>query len=196
MKLNDYFDRVVVINLDRRKDRLAHFEDQTKNLGIDFVRYSAVDAQAFGIDAVTACAQSHRKAIVDAAADGVQRLFIFEDDAEFTGNFNESFAHIATNLPDDWQMLYLGSWIYPTIDIGVEGLKRSEGTILTHAYGMKAEVFSALIEASFANMPIDEAFRIAHAKMNVYVAQPSIVVQKTGISDIRGHFADYTYLTI
>jgi hypothetical protein len=44
MRLNDYFDRVAVINLDRRTDRLAFFESQAKNLGIDFVRYSAIEA--------------------------------------------------------------------------------------------------------------------------------------------------------
>lgn len=196
MRLNDYFDRVAVINLDRRTDRLASFQSQANDLGIDFVRYSAIDAQAFGISPIQACAQSHHKVLTDAAAGGVQRLFIFEDDAEFTPNFVEVFDHISKNLPDDWQMLYLGSWVYPTIDIGIEGLKRTEGTILTHAYGMKAEVFDLLIEASEQDMPIDEAYRLIHPQMRVYVAEPSIVTQKVGISDIRGHHIDYTYLTI
>ncbi len=196
MRLNDCFDRVAVINLDKRTDRLAQFQSQANDLGINFVRYSAVDAQAFGISPVRACAQSHHKVLTDAAADGVQRLFVFEDDAEFRPNFVQVFDHISNNLPDDWQMLYLGSWVYPTIDIGVEGLKRTEGTILTHAYGMKAEVLDLLIQASKEDMPIDEAYRLIHPQMKVYVAEPSIVVQKGGISDIRGHHIDYTYLTI
>ena len=119
MRLNDYFDRVVVINLDRRNDRLKAFESQTKDLGIDFVRYSAVDAQAFGISRATACSRSHHKVLTDAAADGVQRLLVLEDDADFKHNFNQAFERIVQVLPDDWQMFYLGGNSYSNEDIGI-----------------------------------------------------------------------------
>ena len=196
MLLSDYFDRVAVINLDRRADRLERFKEQADDLGIDFVRYSAIDAQALGISPIQACSQSHHRVLTDAAADGVKRLFVFEDDAEFESNFNSKFDYIIANLPQDWQMLYLGSWMHPTIDIGIEGLKRSEGTILTHAYGAKAEVFDLLIQASLEDMPIDEAYFRIHSQMKVYVADPSIVLQKAGHSDIRGHLADYSSLML
>ena len=197
MQINDFFDRIVLINLDRRPDRLAEFEKQSREHGITFVRHSAADAQTLGITGIQACALSHRQVLSDAKADRVARLFIFEDDAEFRPNFASAFEKLARVIPDDWQMLYLCSWrLFPNIDIGIENLKRSEGMILTHAYGMKAEVYDQLIEASKQNMPIDEAFRLLHAKMKVYVAEPSIVVQKAGVSDVRGVFADYSQFII
>jgi GR25 family glycosyltransferase involved in LPS biosynthesis len=192
MKLNDYFDRVVVINLDRRTDRMAQFESQTKDLGIDFVRYSAVDAQAFGIDGVTACRQSHHKVLVDAVADGVERLFVFEDDAEFRPGFNESFAGVTANLPNDWQMLYLGSWPYSSIDVGIDNLRLTHGNITTHAYGAKREIFKDLITAAEnQEHPIDVAYGLLHPTIKTYMAHPSIVTQAIGISDIRKGLVNY-----
>ncbi len=192
MKFNDYFDRVVVINLDRREDRLRQFESQTKDLGIDFVRYSAVDAQAFGIDGTKACSRSHRQVLVDAKADGVDRLFVFEDDAEFRPNFNQAFERITKVIPDDWQMFYLGSWPYSIIDVGIEGLRLTHGNITTHAYGAKREIFDDLIACSLnESQPIDVMYGLMHPNIKTYMAHPSIVTQAIGISDIRKGLVNY-----
>jgi GR25 family glycosyltransferase involved in LPS biosynthesis len=192
MKLNDCFDRIAVINLDRRTDRMRQFESQANDLGIDFVRYSAVDAQAFGIDGVTACRQSHHKVLVEAVADGVERLFVFEDDAEFKPGFNESFAAVAANLPDDWQMLYLGSWPHSIIEVGIDNLRLTHGNITTHAYGAKREIFAELIQAAQDETnPIDVAYGLLHPTIKTYMAHPSIVTQAIGISDIRKGLVNY-----
>jgi GR25 family glycosyltransferase involved in LPS biosynthesis len=192
MKLNDYFDRIVVINLDRRVDRLTQFDSQAQDLGIEYLRYSAVDAQAFGIDAVAACRQSHHSVLVNALADGVERLFVFEDDAEFLAGFNQSFAAVAANLPDDWQMLYLGSWPYSIIDVGIENLRLTHGNITTHAYGAKREIFPELIEAAENYQdPIDVSYGLLHPTIKTYMAHPSIVTQAIGISDIRKTLVNY-----
>lgn len=192
MKLNEFFDRVALINLDRRADRLGRFVSQAISLGIEFVRYSAVDAEACGITGQRACAASHRQIIADALADGVERLFIFEDDAGFDAEFNAKFDHISKVLPDDWQMLYLGSWPYSIIDVGIEGLKKTQGNILTHAYGAKREIFRELIEASLDEVnPIDVAFGLLHPKIPTYMASPSFVIQTPDFSNIRNHNVDY-----
>jgi len=192
MKLNEFFDRVALINLDRRTDRLSRFVSQATSLGIEFVRYSAVDAEACGITGQRACAASHRQVIADAVADGVERLFIFEDDAGFDAEFSAKFDHISKVVPDDWQMLYLGSWPYSIIDVGIEGLKKTQGNILTHAYGAKREIFDRLIKCSLNTAyPIDAAYGLLHREVVTYMANPSFVVQTPDFSDIRGHEVDY-----
>ena len=197
MKLNDYFDRIVVINLDRRTDRLRQFESQTKDLGIDFVRYSAVDAQALGISPMNACRQSHHRVLTDAAADNVQRLLILEDDVEFRQNFSQDFARLSSVLPDDWQMFYLGSSSLSPVDIGIEGLWKSNTALTTHAYGVKAELFDALIQASSdERYPIDLTYSDLHPKLQVYACWPSLIGQMASFSDIENQFVDYQFLII
>jgi len=184
--LNEHFDRVALINLDRRTDRLNQFSAQAKRLGIDFVRYSAVDAEALGVGAVGACAQSHRKVLQDAIDDGVERLFVFEDDAGFHIDFQAKFEHTMKIVPDDWQMLYLGSWPYAIEEVGIEGIKRTLGCYSTHAYGAKREIFADLIGASLDHMyPIDAAYGNLHKQIRAYIASPSFVTQVPGYSDIR-----------
>jgi GR25 family glycosyltransferase involved in LPS biosynthesis len=192
VKLNDFFDRIALVNLDRRTDRLEKFESQAKDLGISYVRYSAVDAEVCGITPQRACAASHRKILEDAISDGVQRLFVFEDDAGFDAEFNAKFSNIAGRVPDDWQMLYLGSWPYSIVDVKIEGIRRTFGNILTHAYGAKAEIFKQLIDASNqVQDPIDVAYALLHQKVTTYMAHPSIVTQFPDFSDIRKHQVDY-----
>ena len=193
MKLNEFFDRVALINLDRRTDRLSRFLSQAISLGIEFVRYSAIDAEACGITGQRACAASHRQVIADALADGVERLFIFEDDAGFDAQFNAKFDHISKVVPDDWQMLYLGSWPYSIIDVGIKGLKKTQGNITTHAYGAKNEIFDRLIEGSLKSQhPIDVAYGLLHREIVTYMASPSIVTQLPDFSDIRKRNVDYS----
>jgi glycosyl transferase family 25 len=197
MRLNEFFDRVALINLDRRKDRLGRFDIQAISLGIEFVRYSAIDAEACGITGARACAASHRQVLADALADGVERLFIFEDDAGFDAEFNAKFSTLTERLPADWQMLYLGSWPYSIIDVGIEGIRKTHGNITTHAYGAKREIFQDLIDASMNQVnPIDAAYGLLHPRIVTYMAHPSMVTQMPDFSDIRGHEVDYRSMII
>ena len=83
MKLNEIFDRVAVINLDKRTDRMEEFDRQAKEIGLEYIRYSAVEAIPKELRPTDACRLSHLQVLQDAVNDGVQRLFVFEDDAQF-----------------------------------------------------------------------------------------------------------------
>ena len=43
MDLNTYFDKIICINLDRRKDRWDHSLKQFRKIGLNVKRYSAID---------------------------------------------------------------------------------------------------------------------------------------------------------
>jgi len=192
VKLNEFFDRVVVINLDRRQDRLKELKKQTKSLGIDFVRYSAVDAKALGISNIAACATSHRFVLEDAKAAGAQRLLILEDDAEFGHSFTANFSELVSKLPENWQMFYLGSNTFLPVDIGIEGLRKTDGSLTTHAYGVKAELYDTLIQAaSDDRWPVDLTYSKVLPKVRAYAAWPSLIGQRASYSDIENRFVDY-----
>jgi hypothetical protein len=189
-KFNKVFEKVVVINLARRTDRLESITKQLNAHNIEFELFEAVDGQELSVTGVAACAMSHR-AVIEKYKD-CQSLFIFEDDAEFDGDFNAKFDDFMSKLPDDWQMLYLGSWPYSIIDIGIEGVRKTEGNILTHAYGAKREIFQDLIDASYDSVnPLDVAYGLLHQRVRTYMAHPSFVIQTPGFSDIRNHDVNY-----
>ena len=48
MKLNNYFDKIICINLDRRPDRWREAQEQFKKAGITVERFSAVDGNPRG----------------------------------------------------------------------------------------------------------------------------------------------------
>lgn len=191
MILNDFFDRIVLINLDRRGDRLEKFTEQAQAVGLTFERFSAIDARASQMTPQQACAASHREVVTQAKADGIRRLFIFEDDAIFSNNFPQECEEVLANLPEDWQMLYLGSWPHSIIPIN-ERVARTDGTICTHAFGFPASTFDLVIEASLGPTPIDNELSIRHGSIRTYMAHPAIVTQRPDFSDIRNHLVDYT----
>lgn len=191
MILNSFFDRVVLINLARRPDRLEKFTDQAKSVGLEFERFEAVDAQTENLTPPQACAASHREVVTRAKADGVGRLLIFEDDALFVPHFEAACEVVLGMIPSDWQMFYLGSWPHSIIPVN-NLVARTEGTICTHAYGFKSDVFDLVIEASVGPTPIDNELSIRHGTIRTYMAQPGLATQEPGYSDIRNTKTNYT----
>ncbi len=63
MRINDYFSKVILINLDRREDRLEKISTQLDNLGITFERFSAIDGKELGINPIAAGTMSHQKVL-------------------------------------------------------------------------------------------------------------------------------------
>lgn len=191
MILNSFFDRVVLINLARRPDRLEKFTAQAEAVGLQFERFEAIDAREEGLTPPQACAASHREVVTRAKADGIGRLFIFEDDAVFAPHFEAACEVVLAMVPSDWQMFYLGSWPHSIIPVN-NLIARTDGTICTHAYGFKSDVFDLVIESSMGPTPIDNELSIRHGTIRTYMAHPSVVTQEPGYSDIRNTETNYT----
>jgi len=84
VKINEFFDKVVVINLDRRTDRMEKLVPQLKELGIKYERFSAVDAKELDIDPIVAGLKSHLQVIKDNLG---KKILVLEDDAYFVEDF-------------------------------------------------------------------------------------------------------------
>lgn len=110
------FDRVVVINLDRRADRLADFHQGLTEWPFKKPeRFPAVDGSKTGTPAwwtqgggAWGCFKSHYNAIEQALCDGVESLLLLEDDAVLLPDFKQRVHTFIQALPDDWGGLYLG----------------------------------------------------------------------------------------
>lgn len=185
---NEVFEKVIVINLAKRPDRMAQIKAQLDAHKITFERFEAIDAQELGITGVQACALSHRGVIEQYKNAG--NVFIFEDDAEFIEDFEQLWDVFIANLPDDWQMLYLGCNKIDWQPIA-KGVARLSAGIATHAYGAKQSVFDSMIDASKRAEPIDLSYMQLQVSVPTYVAVPSMVGQVPGFSDIEHRFTDY-----
>lgn len=107
--INNYFDKIYCINLDRRFDRWIKVSNDFKRLGINVKRFSAIDGLDinYGDDNFTiACLLSHIEVIKDAKKNNFKRVLIFEDDVIFEKDFLKK-VEVIKNL--NWKLLYLGS---------------------------------------------------------------------------------------
>ena len=191
MILNDIFDRIVVINLDHRTDRLEAFDEQAKKYGFEYIRFSAVPANPPSFPPTWACKESHIQVIKQAIKDNVKRLLVFEDDAQFVDEFNEKLESIYNRLPDDWDMFYLGAW-HIVSQPYAEGIVKMIESYSAHAYGINEHFMQEAYSQTGKPKPIDIAFSDKHPHIKAYCAKPALVGQTPGYSDIEREYRDVT----
>ena len=186
MKVNDYFDKVIVINLDRRTDRMEKLAPQLEKLDIQYKRFSAVDGKKLDIDPIVAGLRSHLQVMKQIAG---QRVLILEDDAQFVEDFNEKFEKVMQTLPEDWDIFYLGALVPKDVGL-IRMVNRHWGiqvlTTGTQAYCInpsRLEYFISKLEDY--NSYIDIGLRDFAKGLKAYITQPNLVVQFPSYSDLR-----------
>lgn len=131
MKLNEFFDHIYCVNLDRRTDRWDFVSNQFDRLGITVERISATDGNVCHFDQIptvdhtkkrwfdltdtamtsneAAILMTHVRILWDAAAKGYKNILIFEDDVVIRDDYEEEFDKAISELPEDWDLFYLGT---------------------------------------------------------------------------------------
>ena len=186
MKVNDFFDKVIVINLDRRTDRMEKLVPQLEKLDIQYEKFSAVDGKQLGVDPIVAGLQSHLQVMKQITG---QRVLILEDDAQFVEDFNEKFEKVIQTLPEDWDIFYLGALVPKEVGL-VRMVNRHWGiqvlTTGSQAYCInpsRLEYFINKLEDY--NSYIDIGLRDFAKDLKAYITQPNLVVQFPSYSDLR-----------
>jgi len=187
MRINDYFSKVILINLDRRKDRLEKISTQLDNLGITFERFSAIDGKELGINPIAAGTMSHQKVL---EANPESRILVLEDDAEFVNGFNEKFAEAIQHLPSDTDIFYLGALLPKHTgkveNIGNKYWFKQIMSTGSHAYSIhpaKVKYFAEKLKGY--EWYIDIGLREFAKEYKAVIAQPNLVIQYPSYSDLR-----------
>jgi len=124
-------DKIYLINLERRKDRLNHFLNECKRESIPmnkFQRFSAIDSKTYNpseeelkmfknIDfdlnnssgKACMCNQlSHYNIILDIIKNKYKKCIIFQDDVRLKHNFNNELNNVLNNIPKDAEIIWIG----------------------------------------------------------------------------------------
>ncbi len=201
--INQIFDRVFVINLDKRKDRQEHFKKELSRFGISYNRVSAVDGEdedVPDIDGLTpgevGCILSHKKVLERIIEQKIQLPLILEDDIIFEDNFSSRFERHFSQLPQDWSMYYLAA--NTTQDQNLtsvsENIDRTHKALTTHSYSIKlkkAEKLYNIIEDNAFEKPVDNAYTDFQKEERVYVSNPNLIIQMESYSNVREGFRNY-----
>jgi hypothetical protein len=208
MNFKNYFDRVVLINLPRRPDRLAQAKKNLRLARWPFrvpEIFTAIDGAAshppkgwrYG-PGVWGCLQSHRTVLRQAMADGVQSLLILEDDICFEKNFAAQVKKFLRAVPDDWDQLMLGGQHFSQHGepfLVEPGVLRCTDCERTHAYAVRGD-YLRLLQARLSGggrfngrahcdwiMGRDPSLQLAH---KVYAPEFFLIGQERSHSDVYG----------
>ena len=190
MKVNEYFDRVVVINLDRRPDRMEILGKQLDELGIQYERFSAIDSKERGISPVLAGKLSHVEVL---KGQNGHKVLILEDDAHFVDGFTEKFSRVTETLPWNWDIFYLGVLLGTTgkLERYNNHWHRQVVSTGTQAYCVNPNKVDYFIEKQLEwDGFVDVCYRVLASETNAYVTQPNLVTQFPSYSDLREREVD------
>lgn len=189
------FDRVYLINLEKRKDRLAKcLEKNNANLSglqnLEIVK--AVEGQTLdfpnfnGSVGALGCNESHLNILKDAEKKGYSKIIILEDDFSFVKNFDELFVKGWESLPNDWDMLYLFASDYAPPKSYNENLLECSSTLTTVAYAVHSPIFSTLIKLlEKKKQPVDVVYGHLHFLINAYRFKKNVCEHDEGFSDVE-----------
>jgi GR25 family glycosyltransferase involved in LPS biosynthesis len=157
MKINEYFDQVYCLNLDRRPDRMEKMQKRFDHFGIQFKRIQAIDGKCM-TDAefannkfskkinknTLACALGHQKIFEDAKLNNHQKILIFEDDAMMVKDLKIKLQKILTI---DWDLIYLGATHYGGWSKVLNGFYHPKSTCGTFAYALNKKAYEWIIDS-------------------------------------------------
>jgi hypothetical protein len=201
VNLSKYFDKIYVINLDRRPDRYESFKTEMCKFGVKNIeKFSAIDGNLITQNNVKLLAgeigilQSHLTIIKKCKEEGLNNVLIMEDDVFFSDEILKLDDYMSS-VPKDWEFLYFGgNHVYgnPPVFINDRVIKLNY-TVALHCVAINGSVFE-VIEGILPKMQkqVDAYYADLQETFNAYCFYPNIAKQTAGFSDIQNRNVDYS----
>ena len=179
--------RVYCINLDNRKERWDQTQEEMKVLGATPIRFSATLKRRRH----SGCISSHMALWSKVKDEGI--VMVIEDDILFLDNAKENFEMALHQLPEDWDMLYLGATLNEPLERVSDNLLRLKRGWACHAivYNNQNGVLDYLLKEMVDNKIDIFMADVIQEKFNCYMCYPMVATQRPGISDITRKYTDY-----
>lgn len=218
-RIFDQFDQVRIINLPERTDRKAAVLRELDAIGIDAsvpkisffeARRPQVETTPSGLRQSNGALISHREAIREAVASGVETLLVLEDDIFFRAPpAADVLAIVEAMKVKPWDLIYFG-YLEPTEgDLAGGPLAAWPGRVIGgHFCGMNRQFMQRLVgfidgfgapgpDGEIVNPTHrDGAFNLFIEKnpdVNRFLAVPNLAIQRSSRTDLHeNHFYDKT----
>ena len=186
---------VRVLNLDSAQDRMELVKAEMDKMGFEFERFAALDPYPNSGPWIGS-SYSHTEML--RGVDGL--LLACEDDVIFEEGALEIFNKAFAQLPEDWDMFYLGGNVkLPATRYSENLFSITGGVHCTHAilYSENArnyvlDNFNALAKGDIAITYYDHwLFCHGQAALKCFMCYPVIAYQRPNYSGPRGGFMDY-----
>jgi GR25 family glycosyltransferase involved in LPS biosynthesis len=183
----DFFEFIVCINLERRPERWEESLMEFDKLGITdkVIRFNAIESP----DSSYGNHLSHASILRYAVEQKLDNVLIFEDDVEFFPGAIRNLTNSIKDLPEDWDMFYLGANLdsYKAYKV-TPHLAKLTGAFATHAYAIRHTLFSKLIDINTDVTTIHNDVSYAnliHPNYNCFLTLPLVAGQRESYSDIQ-----------
>lgn len=204
--IQDFFDKVYVINLETSTDRLELITEKAQRAGVEFERWEAVpgssdrvsfneedktegwNENAYGLTLTTI------DILEDAKQKGYNNVFILEDDANFTTNLNNVLSKIMRKIPEDWDFIHLNANHQKRPDHIAPVTTKITRAICCQAYGISSNMYDIYLDRlKTFSKPIDEHTADLHEERgNSYAPSANIVYHVSNLeSTIREEIVNY-----
>jgi GR25 family glycosyltransferase involved in LPS biosynthesis len=198
------FEHTIYINLEHRKDRLAHVQRELEKLGVPNrgVRFNAVKCANGAIG----CTISHIKCLEQAKAQNLPQVFICEDDICFKDPalLLQNTAKFSTIFGNAYDVLIIGGNNLPPYKQFGDFCAKISNCQTTTGYIVKQHYYDTLISnfreglvklmenpAKKRDFAIDMYWKRLQAIDNWYIVLPLTVHQLEGYSDIEERNTNY-----
>jgi GR25 family glycosyltransferase involved in LPS biosynthesis len=191
MRWTSFFDDIVVINLNKREDRLLQITEDFELYDIPFKRVPAI-VHPKGAEGL----KETMIWIFEAALQkNHEHILIFEDDCKFVvskHDVDEVMSEVIKQLPETYVMCFLGCQLTGGVShfVGsnvIAGKKMfSTHAVMYSKRGMK-EILATGLSAPIDNHYVDKVEQIGGS----YCTYPLLATQRAGVSDIGGNFINW-----
>jgi GR25 family glycosyltransferase involved in LPS biosynthesis len=213
------FDQIYVLNMASDTAKLAHLSEMFGRHRVSFVRFAAIDGNDHEFDAewaeyegegpVLAAEKKMNRRLIessgawgyiktmqavleDARSHSHRRILIFDDDVMLHRDFQNQFAIVWAELPDDWKLVYLGSaQADPSKLSNYSDHLHHPGGMANGSYAIAMDssvIDQALTAASRFDWPFDSgALReidVAYPT-KVFAVTPPLAITEVSVSSIR-----------
>jgi GR25 family glycosyltransferase involved in LPS biosynthesis len=203
--LNDFFNKIYCINLERRTDRNKKITEHLRSLNINFEFVKGVDGKELRNihkelnPGEVGCILSHLSIYKKAMDENINDFLIIEDDCEFHNDVHNLLPLYFSQVPNDWNLLYFGgNHNSESKKMISENIHRLTKTYTTHCYAVRKSFAKTLYERFNRDintmMQADVELSIIQKDYPCYGIIPHLAWQSDGFSDIVGEYRDYNFL--